>query len=294
MLPLLVAAALYLPGIGRRLIYAGDEARYAILARTMLETGDWLVPRLSGEVRMAKTPLFIWSIAALSLPGGKVTELTAVLPAALSGIAGVGMTMLLARRMFGLRAALLTGFILATTWGYLGLARVALADMMVTFWVVASVAAFWEAVADGGASRRLPMALFWVCVAVGLAAKGPAPHAAPALWGVSVAEDGWSGLRKLRPLMGLAIVAAISTSWAVGSRPARGELRGDRAHQGLPASAPGGMAPLPGSDLRGRTDHRRVSAWTPCCPSRAGRLVASGARRWARRKFRFLVFWALA
>ena len=82
LLPLLVAAALYLPGIGRRLIYAGDEARYAILARTMLENGDRLVPRLSGEVRMAKTPLFIWSIAALSLPGGKVTELTAVLPAA--------------------------------------------------------------------------------------------------------------------------------------------------------------------------------------------------------------------
>ena len=55
LLPLLVAAALYLPGIGRRVIYAGDEARYAILARTMIETGDWLVPRLSGEVRMAKT-----------------------------------------------------------------------------------------------------------------------------------------------------------------------------------------------------------------------------------------------
>src|SRR5580765_9050859 len=143
LLPLLVAAALYLPGIGRRIIYSGDEARYAILARTMLETGDWLVPRISGEVRMAKTPLFIWSIAALSLPGGKVTELTAVLPAALSGIAGVGVTMLLARRMFGLRAALLTGFILATSWGYLSLARMALADMMVTFWVVASVAAFW-------------------------------------------------------------------------------------------------------------------------------------------------------
>ena len=99
---------------------------------------------------MQKTPLFIWAIAALSVPGGQVTELTAVLPAALSGIAGVGMTMFLAGRMFGVRAAVLTGFILATSWGYLGLARVALADMMVTCWVVASVAAFWDAVAAGG------------------------------------------------------------------------------------------------------------------------------------------------
>jgi 4-amino-4-deoxy-L-arabinose transferase-like glycosyltransferase len=216
-LPLLVAAALYLPGIGRRILYQGDEARYAILARTMLETGDWLVPRIGNEVHMEKTPLFIWAIAALSLPGGKVTELTAVLPAAVSGIAGVGMTMLLARRMFGVRAALLAGFILATTWGYFWLARMALADMMVTCCVVASAAAFWAAVADGGASRRLPMALFWVCVALGLAAKGPA-GLMPLLpvGAFLVAEDGWSGLRKVRPLMGLVIVAAISASWAVG------------------------------------------------------------------------------
>jgi 4-amino-4-deoxy-L-arabinose transferase-like glycosyltransferase len=88
LLPMLVAAALYLPGIGRRLIYAGDEARYAILARTMLETGDWLVPRLSGEVRMAKNPLFIWSIRVPARrQGDRVDRL---LPAALCGIAGVG------------------------------------------------------------------------------------------------------------------------------------------------------------------------------------------------------------
>ncbi len=296
-LPLLVAVALYLPGIGQRIIYAGDEARYAILARTMLETGDWLVPRISGEVRMTKTPLFIWSIAALSLPGGKVTELTAVLPAALSGIAGVGMTMLLARRMFGLRASLLTGFILATTWGYFWLARVALADMMVTFCVVAGAAAFWDAVADGGATRRLPMALFWVCVAVGLAAKGPAGLMPLLPCGAFlVAEDGWAGLRKLRPVMGLFIVAVISTSWAVGfasQREAsyvetvliedflRPRLVGWRHYLDLTfAVEPITVGFLP---------------WTPLLP------VAVRDGWWRadigdglRRKFRFLVFWALA
>src|SRR3989442_1757656 len=42
--PLALAAALYLPGIGQRILYIGDEARYALLARTMVETGDWLLP----------------------------------------------------------------------------------------------------------------------------------------------------------------------------------------------------------------------------------------------------------
>src|SRR6185503_9497370 len=101
--PLIVAAVLYLPGIGQRILYIGDEARYALLARNMVETGDWLVPRLGAEVHMEKSPLFIWAIAALSLAGRKVTELTAVLPSALSGIGGVAATVVLGRRLFGPR-----------------------------------------------------------------------------------------------------------------------------------------------------------------------------------------------
>ena len=123
LVPLLLAAALFLPGIGQRIIYVGDEARYALLARTMVETGDWLVPRIGDEVHMEKSPLFIWAIAALSLAGRRVTELTAVLPAALSGIGGVGMTYVLGRRMFGWRAGFLAALILATTWGYYWHAR---------------------------------------------------------------------------------------------------------------------------------------------------------------------------
>ncbi|HYB43360.1 MAG TPA: glycosyltransferase family 39 protein [Candidatus Methylomirabilis sp.] len=297
LLPLVVAAVLYLPGIGRRILYEGDEARYALLARTMLETGDWRVPRIGGEVHMEKTPLFIWSIAALSLPGGKVTELTAVLPAALSGIASVGMTMLLARRMFGWRAASLSGFALATTWGYFWFARMALADMMLTFCAMASAAAFWSAVADGGASRRVPMALFWAGLAVGLAAKGPA-GLMPLLpaGAFLIAEDGWPGLRKLRPLMGVAIAAVISSSWALGFAAQReanyvqSVLIDDFLLPRVPqwrrfldptfAVAPITVGLLP---------------WTPLLPVaiwdgwwRAG--TGDGTRR----KFRFLVFWALA
>jgi 4-amino-4-deoxy-L-arabinose transferase-like glycosyltransferase len=296
-LPLLLAASLYLPGIGQRILYLGDEARYAILARTMLETGDWQVPRIGDEVHMEKTPLFIWAIAALSLSGGKVTELTAVLPAALSGIAAVGMTMLLARRMFGLRTAILTGFILATTWGYFWLARMALADMMVTCCVVASAAAFWAAVADGGASRRLSMALFWVCAAVGLAAKGPAGLMPLLPFGAFlIAEDGWSGLRKLRPLMGLVIVAVISASWAVGFALQREASYVQTVLVGdfLLPRVPGWRHVL---DLTFAVEPITVGflPWTPLLP------VAVRDGWWRadvddgeRRKFRFLVFWALA
>ena len=116
--PLLVGALLFLPAIGTRITSLEDEARYALKARTMLETGDWLLPRVDGEVQMQKSPLFMWVIAVLSLPGRKVTELTATLPSALSAIAGIGVILLLGRRMFGARAGLLAAFSLATMFGY--------------------------------------------------------------------------------------------------------------------------------------------------------------------------------
>ena len=221
--PLVVAAALFLPGIGQRILYIGDEARYALLARTMVDTGDWLVPRLGAEVHMEKTPLFIWAIAALSLAQGRVTELTAVLPAALSGIAGVGATLVLGRRLFGARAAWLSAFVLATAWGYFWHARMALADIMVTGFAIGAAAAF-ATVVTTGESRRGQMAICWACLGLGFSAKGPLglmpliPFGAFLIW-----QHGWRGLGKLRPLMGVAIVALISAPWALAFALSGGE-----------------------------------------------------------------------
>ncbi len=293
--PLFVAAVLFLPSIGARLIYLGDEARYALLARNMVQTGDWLVPRIGSEVHLEKTPLFIWSIAALSLACRNVNELTAVLPSAISGIVGVGMTMLLGRSMFGPRAAVLAGLVLATTWGYFWHARLALADMMVTAFVVAGGAAFWAAVGRAG-QRRLPMALFWLCLGLALSAKGPAGLMPLLPCGAFLVADlGWPGLRKLRPLTGLAVVAVISVPWALAFafQPETSyvqsvlvedflapRLRGwGQPSEVLWALGPIGVGFMP---------------WTPFLPSavRHGWWKTEGDD--TRRAFRFLVFWVLA
>jgi len=213
--PILVAAVLFLPAIGTRITSLEDEARYALKARTMIQTGDWLLPRVDGEVQMQKSPLFMWAIALLSLPGRKVTELTATLPSALSAIAGVGVTLLLGRRMFGARAGLLAAFTLATMFGYYWHARLILADMLMTFFIVAAAAVFWMSVGDG-AGRRGPLILFWACLGLAVSAKGPAglllllPCSA-----FLIAERGWRGVRDLKPLMGAAVVLLVCAPWAL-------------------------------------------------------------------------------
>ena len=214
--PLFVAVVLFLPSIGARITSLEDEARYALKARNMLDTGDWLLPRVDGEVQMQKSPLFMWVIAALSLPGRKVTELTATLPSALSAIAGVGVTLLLGRRMFGARTGLLAALTLATMFGYYWHARLVLADMMMTFFIVAGAAAFWMSFADG-AVRRGPLIVFWVCLALALAAKGPAGLLPLLPFGAFlIAERGWRrGIVDLKPLMGATILVLVSAPWAL-------------------------------------------------------------------------------
>ena len=215
LIPLLLAAVLFLPLIGQRTIYITDEARYALLARNIVETGDWLVPRLGSEVHMEKSPLFIWIIAAFSLLRGGVTELTATLPSALSGIGGVAGTFLLGCRLFGPRAGLLASLILATTPGYFFHARLVLADMTVTFFIVWSAWAFWGAI-DASRVQRRSMALFYVCVALAFSSKGPAGLMPIVSFGAFVLfEEGWQGIRALRPLMGLGILALVSAPWAL-------------------------------------------------------------------------------
>jgi 4-amino-4-deoxy-L-arabinose transferase-like glycosyltransferase len=213
--PLLVAAALFLPAIGHRTIFLSDEARYALLARNMVEHGQWLVPHIDDEVHMEKPPLFMWAIALLSLLTGEVNELTATLPAALSGIGGVAATFLLGRRLFGGLGGLLGALIVATTPGYFWLATAVLADITVAFFIVCSVGFFWVAIEMPGRERWAMIACY-VCLGLGLSAKGPAgltpllAFAAFVIW-----DGGWRGLRRLRPLTGLAVIALVASPWAV-------------------------------------------------------------------------------
>ncbi|MBI2154250.1 MAG: hypothetical protein HYU24_11165 [Candidatus Rokubacteria bacterium] len=98
------AALLVVPPIGQRVIATSDEARFALLARDVLERGAWFDVQVRGKQYRNKPPLYPWSIAVLSLPGGRVTEARAHAPVALTAIGAVLVTFLLGDRLFGLRA----------------------------------------------------------------------------------------------------------------------------------------------------------------------------------------------
>jgi len=91
-----------------------DETRYAVVAREMRDSGDWIVPHLNGEIYAEKPPLFFWLVNLSTFFFGENSELTNRLPSALAGLFAVLVTFVFAKRLFNEKAGLFSGLALAT------------------------------------------------------------------------------------------------------------------------------------------------------------------------------------
>src|SRR5687768_9056977 len=105
-----VAAALFLPGVGAAPFVDPPEGVHAAIALDMLRTGDWITPRLDGIRYFDKPPLLYWLMTgafhALGVSEG-ASRLTSALPAV--GVAVV--TAWTGLRLGGPRLGLLAGLV---------------------------------------------------------------------------------------------------------------------------------------------------------------------------------------
>ena len=158
-----VAALLIVSPLGRHLIAYSGEARMALLARDMIERRVLFQAHVEGQLYRNKPPLYPWSIALASLPGGRVTAATAQVPVAVAAIATAVVTCLLGARLFGRRAGLWAGLILTTSAAFFGHSQVLLPDMLVAAFTTAAAYAFWRYVS--APPGRLALAGFYTAVA---------------------------------------------------------------------------------------------------------------------------------
>ena len=129
--------------LGARSLENQCYIRYAEVAREMIRSGDWIVPRLEGELFLHKPALIIWLIALPSAFVGKVTPLLARLPSALSAVAIIGLTYFLGKRMFrDFRVGAIAGLILLSSKEFFWQARTARADMVLTLFILFSLICF--------------------------------------------------------------------------------------------------------------------------------------------------------
>ena len=207
-----VALPMFLVGSKKTPLIDRDEPRFAQCAREMIERGDFVVPHLNGKIRFEKPPLSYWAMCgAYAVFGSKVAA--ARLPSALFGVAACLLTYVLGRRLFGRRVGFAGAAILLCSLQLVAEARAATADAALLALILG---AFYAAVRlrDGGRP------LVWVpvlygCLGLSNLAKGPVGIGvvAAAVATFLVVTRDRQGLRRLHPLVGLVIVAAVNAPW---------------------------------------------------------------------------------
>jgi len=180
-------AFLFFYGIGQFGLIGADEPRYSQVAREMLDRGDWVTPVLGGRAWLEKPPLYYWqAMLAYSVFG--VSDVAARIPSAVDATLLVVAVYLFFRRFrrgVEVDAALIT----ASCAGIIGYSRAASMDMPLSAVFGVGMLGWW-AWREGG--QRVYLAGFYVCMALGMLAKGPvAPLLAAiiiVLWAVATRE----------------------------------------------------------------------------------------------------------
>ena len=243
-----LAAVLLLPPVGHRLIVTSHEARFALIARDMMDRGVWFDAQVRGEPYRNKPPLHAWSIVAASWWRGRVTEGSARLPGALATLVTAVATCLLAGRLFGGRAGLMAGLVTVTSYGVFAHSQMILPDMLMIAFGMLAGHFFWRAVMEPGDSWA--MIGFYAMLGLGVFVKGPAgllPLAVAVIWAWRE-EGGAAGLRRLWSLPGVLTFVALCLVWVIpfitvskSERLVGGVLWRDWVHFYLRAPRPGAI-----------------------------------------------------
>ena len=121
-----------------------DYLRYAEVAKEMIQSGDWVVPRFNGEIFLHKPPLLSWLIALPSKNYGSVTPFLARLPSALFAWVGGLIVYLWGRKMWGgERYGMVSSGVLISSYLYFWQGRIARTDMVFSVLILLSLYFFY-------------------------------------------------------------------------------------------------------------------------------------------------------
>jgi 4-amino-4-deoxy-L-arabinose transferase-like glycosyltransferase len=141
---LLVALLAVLPWIAVGEFSTKGEPREAVVAVSMLESGNWILPKVYADEFAYKPPMTHWLMALFSLPQGHVSPFTARLPSALAYTALLVVSLLFFGRKVRFQEASITTLLLFTCVEIHRAGMTARVDMLLTFFTVAGLMQlFW-------------------------------------------------------------------------------------------------------------------------------------------------------
>jgi 4-amino-4-deoxy-L-arabinose transferase-like glycosyltransferase len=212
----LVAAALFLFGLGAAPFVDPPEGFHAAAAREMLRLGDWITPHVNGVRYFDKPPLLYWLMAVgfrLFGPGEVAARLGSALPAV--GVAVI--TAWIGNRLGGPRVGLFAGLMVAANLELYLFARLVKPDLLFVFCITLAFAGFVAAYLERGGGPRARWALLalYAGLAASVLAKDLLGAVVPvAVIGVFFALTRERAIvRRWVPWTGVLLFAAIAVPW---------------------------------------------------------------------------------
>jgi hypothetical protein len=133
--PLFITATLLIfVGLGLRDPWPADEPRFALIAKEMVETGQWFFPARGQELYPDKPPMFMWSIALFYWITGSI-RVAFLLPSALSALLTIFLVYDIGKRLWNKKTGLVAGWCLLFSFQFLLQAKAAQIDAMVCAWI---------------------------------------------------------------------------------------------------------------------------------------------------------------
>ncbi len=212
-----LAVAVYLGTTGALPLVGRDEPRYVQIGRAMLQSGDWVTPRLGGFHWFEKPVLLYWMVAA-SFGIFGVSEWAARLGPALCGLGSAALLWWMVRPISE-GAARWSALVAASCVGLLAFSHGATFDIVLTFSLALALSAWWRAQIEPDARRaRRWLALFWVGVGLAFLSKGLIAFVLPALTlafyaGLCAASGQKQGRLKVGFWWGLPLALLVGALW---------------------------------------------------------------------------------
>lgn len=203
--------------LGNRALSVPDEGRYVEIPREMVETGNYLTPRLNGVKYFEKPVLFYW-LEAFSIRLFGLREFTLRLWPALFALFGCIAVSVAGARLFGRRSGLVAAAVLATNLLYYALSRAIILDMPVSVLLTAALLSFLIGMHEvPGWRRRIFLWSFYAFSALAVLTKGLIGILIPGMvvgaWIIVLGE--WRVLRTMYLPTGIALFLLIAAPWHI-------------------------------------------------------------------------------
>ncbi len=131
---MLVALLVLGAGIGLRDPWPSDEPRFALVAKHMIETGDWLFPHRGSELYSDKPPMLMW-LQALCYQVLGNWRIAFLLPSLLAGMLTLVLTWDLGRRLWNPRVGLFAAAAVLVSFQFVYQVKRAQIDPLVMMWI---------------------------------------------------------------------------------------------------------------------------------------------------------------